>query len=172
MPTEANTTTDPVIAVLREYLAYDAETGVFTWRLPPAKRVKAGDVAGSHSQGYLRIKLRGREYKAHRVAWAMTHGRWPEKELDHINRVRDDNRMANLRECSAGENRQNIGHAGLGNNRLLGASFNKAKGRFKARIHANHREINLGYFDTEEEAHAAYLAAKRRLHTFNPEIAT
>ena len=170
---ERNTPDDELIAALREYLDYDAETGALTWRLPPAQCVKSGSLAGSRSdKGYLRVGFRSRLYMAHHVVWALAHGRWSEKELDHINRVRDDNRLDNLRECDRAENMQNQGIAGRGSNRLIGASFDKTHGKFTAKIRKDNRQVHLGHYDPEEEAHAVYLAAKRRLHTFNPEIAT
>jgi HNH endonuclease len=83
---------------LRERLHYDAETGVFTRRVG-SSNARAGDVAGSvHSTGYVRISIDGGKYTAHCLAWFYVHGVWPSDQIDHINRNRSDNRIANLRE--------------------------------------------------------------------------
>jgi hypothetical protein len=83
---------------LRERLHYDAETGVFTRRVGSG-HAHAGDMAGSvHSTGYVRIGIDGGKYTAHCLAWLYVHGVWPSDQIDHINRNRSDNRIANLRQ--------------------------------------------------------------------------
>jgi hypothetical protein len=83
---------------LREQLRYDAETGVFTRRVESGHAC-VGDVAGSvHSTGYVRIGIDGWKYTAHHLAWLYVHGVWPSDQIEHINRKRSDNRIANLRE--------------------------------------------------------------------------
>jgi hypothetical protein len=83
---------------LRKRLRYDAETGLFTRRVGSG-HAHAGDMAGSvHSTGYVRICIDGGRYTAHRLAWLYVHGVWPSGQIDHINRNRSDNRIANLRE--------------------------------------------------------------------------
>jgi hypothetical protein len=82
---------------LREQLRYDAETGVFTRRVGSG-HARAGDMAGTvHSTGYVRISIDGGKYTAHHLAWLYVHGVWP-YQIEHINRKRSDNRIANLRE--------------------------------------------------------------------------
>jgi hypothetical protein len=83
---------------LRERLRYDGGTGVFTRRVGSG-HARAGEIAGSvHSTGYVRIGIDGGKYTAHRLAWLYVHGVWPSDQIDHINRNRSDNRIANLRE--------------------------------------------------------------------------
>ena len=97
----------PSIEALKEILSYDPETGVFTWLLTKG-RSKAGAVAGSrHSTGYIIIGALGFLIRAHRMAWAFTTGEWPTEEIDHINGVESDNRMANLRQASHQQNLYN-----------------------------------------------------------------
>jgi hypothetical protein len=115
--------------------------------------------------GYLSIGLKGRIYYAHRLAWLYVHGEWPVDFIDHINGIRSDNRILNLRECSAAQNSQNLAKQ-YNKTRLTGVV--PWKKRFQAKICVDYKRINLGSFKTAEEAHAAYLAAKAKYHNFNP----
>lgn len=92
---------------LKELLHYDEDTGMFTWIVSTARCVKVGDIAGSkNGKGYLHIMVDKRIYLAHRLAFLYVHGRFPEF-TDHINWIRDDNRISNLREVTQQENNQN-----------------------------------------------------------------
>lgn len=148
---------------LREVLAYDPETGLFTWRVSRGS-VAAGKVAGSPtSDGYIGIKVDRTLHLAHRLAWLWVHGEWPSKQIDHRNGIRDDNRIANLREASPAVNSQNRRTAQKGSRtNLLGASSHRRG--FQAQIVFKGKKRYLGIYDTAEEAHAAYIAAKRNLH--------
>ena len=153
---------------LKKALRYDPVTGVFTWR-EPRKGIKAGAVAGNdNGQGYVQIMVSGRSYLAHRLAWLYETGAFPCDELDHIHRVRNDNRIANLRLASRGQNQQNKTSAHRSNKSgFLGVS-RIGQSRFVARIWAGGRVTNLGSFQSAEAAHAAYLDAKAVIHHFFP----
>lgn len=100
----------------------------------------------------------------HRVAWLIVHGAWPVGLIDHINGEKVDNRLANLREADKAINAQNRrGPAATSTVGFLGVSRQK-NGRFQARIGVGGKNVALGTFDTAEEAHAAHIAGKRRLH--------
>ena len=146
-------------------LDYDPITGVFRWRVNRGRGVKAGDVAGSHdSQGYRQIGISGRMYLSHRLAFMLMTKAWPVAQIDHINGVKDDNRWSNLRDVYRGVNTQNQRKAQKNSKTgLLGASQDKA-GRYQATIKLNGKTRYLGAFNTAEEAHQAYLEAKRKLH--------
>jgi hypothetical protein len=153
---------------LREMLDYCPETGVFRWRVSNGKRAIAGQPAGGISRnGYARISIDDAKHYAHRLAWLHVHGVWPQGQIDHINGVKADNRIANLREASASQNGQNrsAARADSGSGKI-GVRLNPTSGRWGAEIVKNGQKHNLGYFDTKEAAHAAYLAAKRKLHEF------
>lgn len=151
---------------LREILAYDPETGVFTWKVRTANCVRVGDVAGSFDdKGYIKIKIDGRMHKAHRLAWLYVHGVWPKSGIDHVNSVRDDNRSANLREATQAENMQNE-RVSRSNNKTGFLGVAPSYGKFQAQIWVGGKKMHIGTFDTPEEAHAAYLAAKREFHPF------
>jgi hypothetical protein len=153
---------------VRECLDYDKSTGVFLWR-GQRPGVKVGDIAGTcHDKGYKRICLDGKLYFAHRLAWLYVHGRWPAYEIDHINGVRDDNRIENLREATSAENHQNLGRQPKNTSGHPGVSWHRFSGKWYARIRATGGRRHLGYFDTAEEAAAAYRQAKSNLHPFQP----
>ena len=155
--------------VLRELLDYNSSTGVFTWRKDRNWRVKSGDVAGTvGAKGYRYINIAGMPTLAHRLAWMHVHGCWPVDQIDHINGVRDDNRLSNLRECDGRENQQNMAARNRKTGKLIGTSWHKAAKKWSAQIGADGCTQYLGLFDTEEEAHEEYLKAKVRLHEFCP----
>lgn len=158
---------------LRELLSYDAETGIFRWRMARGSSAKAGDAAGRReSLGYIQIGVDGRRYMAHRLAWLATHGEWPQGEIDHINGDRDDNRLTNLRQATRSQNLQNLRRARSDSRSgLLGASWDAASGAWKGQIQVEGKKKHLGLFDTAEAAHRAYLAAKAELHPFAPVLA-
>lgn len=148
---------------LRELLDYEPDTGIFTWRIT-SRRAVAGAVAGSdNGKGYIQISVDGRRYAAHRLAWMHVHGDWPTSELDHIDGIRSHNAISNLRPADRFLNNRNV-HGARQNSKtgFLGASP-KGK-RFVAQIAANGVNHYLGKFDTAQEAHAAYMAAKKIHH--------
>lgn len=150
---------------LHELLDYDLLTGTFTWRVAHRGTAKAGAVAGSPGAGYVCIRIDGRRYLAHRLAWLYVHGGWPDTQVDHINGDPTDNRLANLRMATPAQNQQNQRRARADNKcGLLGVSL--CRGRWQAEIRLNGKGIYLGRFDTPKQAHDAYLAAKARLHPF------
>lgn len=149
---------------LRELLAYDPLTGAFVWRRK-INHAKPGDAAGhlNRTLGYVMIGVAGRCYWAHRLAWLHVTGEWPERGIDHINGVKHDNRWSNLREATQGVNNQNQRRAHRDSlTGVLGVT--KKRRKYRAQIVLNRKTNYLGTFDTPELAHAAYLAAKRRMH--------
>lgn len=152
---------------LKHFLTYDEEYGQFYWRQDVGRRVKAGDVAGClHHKGYVVIVIEKRQYQAHRLAWLYVNGSHPKAQIDHINGVRSDNRITNLREASQAENCQNLKKS-RGTSGFLGVTIDSVRGnRWKASIKLNGENIHLGWFKTPEQAHESYLTAKRSLHPF------
>ena len=148
---------------LKELLHYDPETGVFTRRTSRGGEL-AGAIAGCPVwTGYTKICVDKTNYLAHRLAWFYVYGDFPSEEIDHINGVRTDNFIKNLRHVSSRVNKENKRFAQSNSKSgALGAS--PFRGGFRARIFVNGREKHLGTFNTAEAAHAAYLVAKRALH--------
>lgn len=149
---------------LREVLLYEPETGAFFWREKPSKnatRSARGQIAGNLGEfGYRRIRLDGRTYSAHRLAWFFVYGEWPAQMVDHINGQKDDNKISNLRVASRAENRANA----VQRNRTLKfpKGVRKNGNGFGAMIGVDKKQIWLGTFPTVELASAAYLAAAKK----------
>jgi len=156
-------------AELLELLNYNPETGVFTWIKTYTTYAVKGKRAGGYEQdGYRRIKIKGKSYKEHRLAWFYVHNTWPKDQIDHINGKRDDNRLTNLREATTKENHQNRHSNRTSTSKYLGVSLDSRSGKYKVGITVNKVRTHIGYFATEEEAFAAYSKAKQALHIFNP----
>lgn len=153
-------TRDEVAALL----SYCPESGSFTWRVDLRGGVKAGDVAGTESNGYRQIGLKGVRYYAHRLAFLLMTGAWPSQQVDHRNGVKSDNRWENLRDVSNTANQQNLRKPGQNNTTgLLGVS-RASGGRFLAMIVVDGQKKFLGRYDCPHVAHAVYLAHKRLMH--------
>jgi hypothetical protein len=150
---------------LKEVVNYDAKTGVFTWNKRLSNRIIIGSEAGNSANGYIQISIDNKSYQAHRLAWLWTYGEMPKLFIDHIDGNRSNNRIENLRQVSSIGNQQNT-HSAQKNSKvgLLGVSHHGKTGKFRSRIMANRKVNELGFFNTKEEAHQAYLTAKRQLH--------
>ncbi len=159
-----------VEAVLRQFMAYDPLTGLLTWRVKrPRATAAAGDQIGCiNSWGYLRFAIQRREFMVHRVCWFLHYGEWPTQQIDHINGIKTDNRIANLRDVPQNVNMQNLlPKRSKTTSGLLGAhvSGSTAKKPWSSSIKVDGRSYYLGDFDTPLEAHQAYMAAKATMHT-------
>ena len=162
---------DEIIAArVRELLHYDPTTGIFTRKIRTAQRHKVGDradflVTSGNSEGYHRVSFDSERYLAHRVVWLYVHGKWPELDIDHINGDKGDNRLENLREVDRRTNLENqrLPKGENTSSGFLGVTV-RNKCRYIAKIQTDGKTIYLGVFDSGQEAHAAYLVAKRKLH--------
>lgn len=155
------------------YISYCPRTGFIRW-IRNYSKMRAGDVAGYQDKdGYRRIRFKGVACAEHRLAWRIVYGRWPEMDVDHINGIRNDNRIENLRLASKTENQQNkeAWKTSRGkSSRFIGCSFHKKSQKWHASIRVNGRPIYLGGFFNEEDAAKAYRDAKIKYHPFNPII--
>jgi hypothetical protein len=148
---------------LREVVSYNQETGVFMRR-------SNGAVAGTRKDnGYLHFCVDTKKYGAHRLAWLYVRGEWPIGDIDHIDGNRANNAIKNLRDVDRSTNLENQRQAKSHNKStgVLGAYLHKQTGKFMSRIQVRGKGKYLGLFDTVEEAHHAYVEAKRQLHEGN-----
>jgi hypothetical protein len=154
---------------LKARLDYDPCTGFFYWRTTIMRTDLLGKKAGClHPvQGYIEIGIGNRLYKAHRLVWLYIHGYFPKKDIDHINRDRADNRLANLREVPRYQNAQNQTLRKTSKTGFMGVSFNTQKQKYIAQITVNKKKKYLGQYDCPKEAHQAYCEAKTKYHVFS-----
>jgi hypothetical protein len=165
----------PPQSVLQEMFEYSVITGALYWRVSPSRCVKAGSVAGSleatfNGKVYRRISVANSAYMAHRLIWRLVTGEDPAAlPIDHVNGDGSDNAWHNLRLlAAAAENSHNRQLASDNTSGCTGVSWDKQKRKWIARIMANGSRRFLGHFPTPEEAHRAYLRAKRELHPSAP----
>jgi hypothetical protein len=143
---------------LFNYLNYDPNTGVFTWKVNTARSGTISEIAGNvNCRGYRSIWINGLQFKAHRLAWAMSYGEWPDLDIDHINQNKSDNRICNLRHASRSENMFNRGKNKNNKSGIKGVHFCKCTGMWRAQMILNFKHVNIGRFKTKEEAAEAYL---------------
>lgn len=148
---------------LRDAVSYDPRTGIFRWRINRSKRARSGALCGTPNNGYVSICIDRVIYRAHRLAWLYVYGDWPKLDIDHINGLRSDNRIANLRDVSPRVNSENTRVArSKSATKKLGCF--PCKGKFEACIRVRGKLTWLGHFETAEAGHQAYLKAKRELH--------
>ena len=134
---------------LKELLHYDPETGVFKWKIASAMRIKIGDVAGTlDDKGYIIITVFNKRYRAHRLAWLYTHGKFPENHMDHINGLRNDNRIINLRAVTQAENNRNYSAYKNNTSGYIGVSWETGKNKWKVSITG----VNYGSFKSKSDA--------------------
>jgi hypothetical protein len=156
---------------LKNLLDYDPNTGLLRWKAISSVhnyKSKIGDMAGSKTaKGYLLIMIDGKRYPAHRLIWFMVHGKWPKHLMDHKNGVKDDNRLANLREANDSQNKAN-GAAYRGSlSGLKGAYYEIHRTSYKkwrAVIRKNGKLKHIGYFATAKEANEAYAEQAMKVH--------
>lgn len=160
---------------LRQLLDYDPEAGVLVWRERPLEMFRrrgdwkrwntcfAGRTAGARGgYGYIAFQVFGQHFLAHRVAWAIAHGAWPEGDIDHINGDGTDNRIVNLRSVSHAVNLRNMRRPSHNTSGVVGV-YQHPNGKFRALIGSKKNRVHLGYFDAIEDAIAARKTAEARM---------
>lgn len=139
-----------------EVLIYNPETGCFRWKKHFFSSLVGRRAGSINGNGRLLLCVDNRRYEAHRVAWLMTYGEFPDRQIDHINRDPLDNRISNLRTA--------LPHQNTANRTGVRGYTRHGSGKFQAMIKHRGKAFYLGLFDTEKDARQAYMAASKRLH--------
>lgn len=156
------------IAELHRRFIVNIEEGTFTRRSNQRGGGKAGTLIGKLDKGYLRAKVFGKLELVHRLVWLCAYARWPINQLDHINRVRHDNRISNLREVTTAQNQQNASKRSTNKSGHIGVSWVKSRGKWMAGIKVDGKQINLGSFVELKSAISARKAGEQKYFTHAP----
>jgi len=131
---------------LKELLKYDPETGIFTWLVANSPRVEVGDEAGClDPHGYRQIRVDGKQYRAHRLAFLYIEGYFPEYQVDHKHGDKDDNRWEKLRHVTQSCNMQNQKLNSCNTSGFIGVSWHRGHGKYRTHIMIGRKYIHLGY---------------------------
>ena len=149
------------IDALKSLLRYEPETGLIYWVAKGKGMIKKKTAGTKLYSGYLGICIGPKRWQAHRIAWALYHGEWPKDQIDHINGIKTDNRICNLREATNSQNGKNLGLSKANTSGYKGISFEKYTGRWKASIRVDGKSISIGRFVNIEDAIAARKAAEQ-----------
>lgn len=127
--------------VVLSLINHNPESGEFTR--------KNGKQCGTKTtKGYIHVRLLGKKRLAHRLAWFYVYGEWPEHEIDHINGVKDGNRICNLRKATRQQNEWNKPQPSTNTSGVKGVRFMSSRGKWRADCVRK----TLGYFDTKQDA--------------------
>jgi hypothetical protein len=147
---------------LKTLFSYDLDTGVIRWIAKGKGMIKKKAAGTLLHSGYLGICVRSKRWQAHRIAWALHHGEWPKDQIDHINGVKTDNRICNLREATNSQNGKNLGLSKANKSGVKGVSFENYTQRWKASIKVENKTISLGRFNSIEDAAKARQLAEQQ----------
>jgi hypothetical protein len=142
----------PALDVLRSLFRYNPETGDIFWISPGKGKIKKKAAGTQELSGYKGIVINGKRIRAHIIAWALYHNRWPADQLDHINGIKNDNRIANLREATNRQNGKNLKIKSNNTSGTTGVGYDKINDKWRATIKVDGRQISLGRFVKIEDA--------------------
>jgi hypothetical protein len=149
---------------IKSVLNYNPETGVFTWKVNKSKRSKIGHIAGWKDNGYIRIELNGKTYRAHRLAWLYVNGEFPSNLIDHIDGNRSNNKISNLRKATYLENSQNYKTPKTNKSGVKNVSWYKTMKKWVVTLGINGKKKTIGYFDDLELAELVAIEARDKYH--------
>lgn len=146
---------------LKELFVYDPDSGLFVRRKRVAPNAPSGQVVGTKgTHGYLRVSIGNKYYALHRLAWLYVYGELPSGQVDHINRVRTDNRIGNLQSVTQCENMHNLSISSRNTSGHQGVAWNRSRSKWQVQVSAYGVRKYIGLFDDFDEAVAAREAAK------------
>lgn len=154
---------DQSLSKIKEILRYEPDTGKFFWvkTVGPAK--KGTEAGGLNNHGYVRIRVFGKKVFAHRLAWLFSYGEWPTDELDHVNAIRDDNRINNLRVADRSKNSHRAKKT-LSSSGFRGVYEHPQKMHTEKRWMARASRKHIGLYSSPEEAYKAYCDFVEKTH--------
>lgn len=149
---------------LHEYLSLNSQTGKLFWK--PRGGLKSNlwgkeAFTSKTSNGYVQGSIKGQKLYAHRVVFAMVHGRWPEHQIDHINGNKEDNRPENLQDVTHSQNAKNMPKCSKNTSGHIGVHWMKRSNKWGAQIKADQKVTWLGVFLSKEDAIAARKSAEK-----------
>lgn len=140
--------------ILKQYVVYHPDTGWFTSTGVRQSNKQAGERVGTlnKTHGYRTLEIKGKTYREQRAAFLYMTGKWPEYQVDHINRIKDDNRWENLRDVPATVNCANRGLYATNKSGYTGVVWNKNCSKWQVLCRANGKQHYGGLFDDKDEA--------------------
>lgn len=160
--TEKSLVKRPSVEQIQELFTYDPDTGFIYWKALGGGKIKKKPAGTIENNGYLGIVIGKQRIRAHRIAWVLHHGKWPDDQIDHINGNGLDNRICNLREATNSQNSKNTKKPKNNTSGLIGVHFEKYTQRWRACIKVNYKQINLGRFVNFDEAVFARKEAEKK----------
>ena len=150
---------------LKKWLCYSPLAGVFEWRRS-GRGIRAGSLAGAvcKDTSYIQVNLRGKQYRAHHLAWLYMTGKWPECDIDHRDGDRTNNAFSNLREATKSQNQWNAKLSKTSTSGVKGVNFDRPTGKWRATVGIDDKKVHVGLFKTKEEAEEAVKLKRAELH--------
>lgn len=153
---------------LKTLFSYDPDTGVIRWIAKGKGMIKKKAAGTLLHSGYLGICIGPKRWQAHRIAWALHHGAWPKDQIDHINGIKTDNRICNLREATNSQNGKNLKLSKANKSGVKGVCFCKQTNKWRALIKVNFKQIDLGRFtDLKDATNARKIAEEKYFKEWN-----
>lgn len=144
------------IEYAKEKLDYNPETGIFTRKTNHGGRKKGSQAGTLTHDGYIRIFVNRKAIMAHRLAWLLHYDEMSDMQIDHINAIKSDNRISNLRLCSHSQNQANKALQRNNKSGYKGVHWNKKARKWVSRICIDGKKVDLGFFDKPEEGSIVY----------------
>jgi hypothetical protein len=152
-----------ILKYINTQLKYNPKTGFIFWKIPGPGR-KLNKPAGWIKEGYIRIGLSGKQLYAHRIAWIISTGEWPKNDIDHINMIKSDNRLINLREATRTENTRNNKICKRNTSGVTGVHYYKSRKVWQVYVRVNNRNKHIGYFSKLLDAKKARISAEKKYY--------